>query len=77
MQAFVGVAMNQLLNVLDKLGYRKILEKNCAPPLQPRLSLRTAQNLSVIFTHFYMAVSVDGMSYRFIPNLKKIRRSIV
>jgi hypothetical protein len=29
---FGGVEMNQLLNALDKLGYRKILEKSSAPP---------------------------------------------
>jgi len=30
--AFVGVTLKQLLNVLDKLGYCKILEKSSAPP---------------------------------------------
>jgi hypothetical protein len=60
MQAFVGVAMNQLLNVLDKRGYRKILEKNPAP-LKPILSLRTAPNRSVRFPHSYRAVSVDAL----------------
>jgi hypothetical protein len=31
MQAFVGLAMNQLVNVLDKTGYRKVLKKNSVP----------------------------------------------
>jgi len=44
-QAFVGVALKQLLNVLDKLGYRKILEKN-SDPLQLLLFLITAPNLT-------------------------------
>ena len=44
---FVGVALKQLLNVLDKLGYRKILDNNSAPSPPRSLTFPTGRHVTV------------------------------